>query len=240
MANRNTKIRGVQIHDNTIDESKLIILNNPVDGYFLKWNSVEGKFEWVSGIGALTETPSGLINGSNKVFVLNYAPSSGTLALYLNGLYQEEGSAKDYVIVGSSITFVDAPQVGDIIIASYHSASIAGGGGASALTDLTDVQMDSGTPLDKQVLTYDSVSSKWKAETPVQSYKDTFENGDLSANKITITHNLNIEHPMVIVYDNNDNMIQPSEITYKTVNSIELDFTDMTPLTGTYKVRIMG
>jgi len=72
------------------------------------------------------------------------------------------------------------------------------------------------------------------------TFKQTFVTGDLTSDKITITHNLDTEHPVVAVYDNSDNIMLPTEITYKTVNTIELNFTDMTPLTGTYKVRVLG
>ena len=39
--------------------------------------------------------------------------------------------------------------------------------GASVLNGLTDVDFDSGTPADNNVLTYDSGSGKWKSESPV-------------------------------------------------------------------------
>ena len=42
----------------------------------------------------------------------------------------------------------------------------------------------------------------------------------------------------VVVYDNNDKKVIPSEITRNSANAIELDFSGMTPLTGTYKVRV--
>lgn len=40
------------------------------------------------------------------------------------------------------------------------------GGGVSNLYELSDVDFDSGTPSDNQVLTYDNASGKWKAEDP--------------------------------------------------------------------------
>jgi len=203
MADRNTKIRGTQIFDDTIAPSKMKALNSPVDGYILEYDNASGEFNWIPSLNGITETPSGLVNGSNKVFTLSNTPESGTLHLYLNGVHQEEGSAKDYVITGDTITFVDAPYVNDTIVASYLIGGGVGSGGAD-------------------------------------SYRETFDNGDLTANKITINHAQGIEHPVVIVYDNSDNKILPTEITYVDTNNIELDFTGMTPLTGTYKVRVIG
>jgi len=120
MADRNTRIRGTQIFDDTIEPSKLKALNSPLAGYILEYDNATSQFKWIAGAEAVTETPSGLVNGSNKVFTLSNTPESGALSIYLNGLYQEEGSGKDYVISGSDITFVDAPQTEDIIVASYY------------------------------------------------------------------------------------------------------------------------
>lgn len=72
------------------------------------------------------------------------------------------------------------------------------------------------------------------------TFKQTFVNGDLTSDKITITHSLNTEHPQVIVYNGSDQVVLPSEITYIDVNNVELDFTGVTPISGTYKVRIFG
>jgi len=71
-------------------------------------------------------------------------------------------------------------------------------------------------------------------------FKQTFVNADLTANKITITHSLAVDYPVVIVYDNNNNKIFPSEITYLTNNTIELDFTGTTPIIGNHQVRVVG
>ena len=72
------------------------------------------------------------------------------------------------------------------------------------------------------------------------TFKQTFVTGDLTSDKITITHNLGTAHPGIIVYNNLDNVILPTEVTYLTDDTIELDFTGVAPLTGTYKVRIFG
>lgn len=103
------------------------------------------------------------------------------------------------------------------------------------------------SPSDQQVPVYDSATGKftWSTqstggESTSSSYRQTFINSDLSANKITITHNLNVQNPDVIVYDGDNYQILPTQVKYVSVNSIELDFTGLTPLTGTYSVRITG
>lgn len=70
-----------------------------------------------------SETPAGLINGSNMVFSLANPPSPPTsLQLYRNGLLMKAGA--DYALSGITVTFVPAaaPQSGDMLLASYRLA----------------------------------------------------------------------------------------------------------------------
>jgi hypothetical protein len=70
--------------------------------------------------GKLVETPFGPINGSNKVFILSFVPDPGSDHIYLNGLLQEFGLTEDYTLSGQILTFVEAPEPGDIITISYQ------------------------------------------------------------------------------------------------------------------------
>ena len=74
------------------------------------------------------ETPGGTINGVNATFTLANAPlPASSLALYRNGLMQQQGV--DYTLSGSSITFLGsyAPQPADVLTASYRiNVSITG------------------------------------------------------------------------------------------------------------------
>jgi len=97
------------------------------------------------------------------------------------------------------------------------------------------------------VAKYDSASGKftWVEMTGgaggALSYKTTFVDDDLSSGDvITIAHGLDTEHPAVVVYDNDELQILISEVKYIDSNTIELDLSTMTPLTGTYKVRVIG
>lgn len=67
------------------------------------------------------ETPAGVVNGVNTVFVLSGAPSpAGSLHLYRNGVLQRVGV--DYSLNGSTVTFnaVATPQSGDWVVASWR------------------------------------------------------------------------------------------------------------------------
>lgn len=63
-------------------------------------------------------------------------------------------------------------------------------GGANNLTDLLDVDFDSGTPIDNDVLTYDEASGKWKAEP--SSGGGASQLSDLSDVGVTTPTNRNV------------------------------------------------
>jgi hypothetical protein len=65
------------------------------------------------------ETPSGNVDAVNVEYVLANAPIAGSVMVYLNGLLQDVGGANDYTISGSTITFNDAPEIGDKVRVSY-------------------------------------------------------------------------------------------------------------------------
>ncbi len=66
------------------------------------------------------ETPSGLINGANKAFTIADAPSpAGSLRVYLNGVYQSP-AGEDYTLSNVTITFVEAPPAGYVLLAFYR------------------------------------------------------------------------------------------------------------------------
>lgn len=67
------------------------------------------------------ETPSGVIDGVNKTFMLLRAPNPpNSLDLFLNGLLQDQGVGGDYTLSANVITFMNAPPMGSTILASYN------------------------------------------------------------------------------------------------------------------------
>lgn len=77
----------------------------------------------ITGGGTFTnsETPSGLINGSNVTFTIATTPTSGTLRLYRNGLRLQAGASNDYTLSGATITMNQAPESGDVLLADYQT-----------------------------------------------------------------------------------------------------------------------
>ena len=63
--------------------------------------------ETIAGGGGSPETPTGTIDGANKVFTVTATSLS---ALFLNGIFQEKDVL--YTFSGTTITYVTAPRVG--------------------------------------------------------------------------------------------------------------------------------
>ena len=63
------------------------------------------------------EIPTGLINGTNRVFGLSETPIDGTLLIFLNGV--EQFLTTQYSLSGTIITFVEAPVSGDELSVNY-------------------------------------------------------------------------------------------------------------------------
>lgn len=79
------------------------------------FNSVAMNFHMVDD-----ETPTGLVNGSNKNFVIANIPSpSESLKVYKDG--QRMKIVTDYTFSGVTITFLDAPLTGSIITCDYRT-----------------------------------------------------------------------------------------------------------------------
>jgi len=67
-----------------------------------------------------SEVPQGAIDGTNRVFTLQYAPDPPqSLLLVLNGVVQRPGA--DFTLSGNVITYVYPPQPGDSHIAWYRT-----------------------------------------------------------------------------------------------------------------------
>ena len=65
------------------------------------------------------ETPSGAINGTNKVFTLASAPNPvNSLKVYVNGQRMKSGG-EDFTLSGVTITFVTALPTGSILLVDY-------------------------------------------------------------------------------------------------------------------------
>lgn len=104
-----------------IGSNPVLITNSASAGKALVAIS-ETQAQWLSTSGTLTfvdnEVPAGLINGTNTHFTLAQTPAAGSVHLFLNGLRQT--LTVDYTIVGTAITFVNAPTIPGKLLADYR------------------------------------------------------------------------------------------------------------------------
>lgn len=66
------------------------------------------------------EIPSGLINNSNKTFILVYVPHTSSERVFLNGARQRSGAGNDYTISSRTITFATAPPINSNLLVDYE------------------------------------------------------------------------------------------------------------------------
>ena len=109
------------VKDEGITEAKLNADNAPAETKVLGWSG--SQLSWVAGI-----TESNLImnevlakdTGSDVDFTLANTPAADSVTVYLNGLLQQPGTGEDYLISGSTITFAEAVDDADAVIACYY------------------------------------------------------------------------------------------------------------------------
>jgi len=69
------------------------------------------------------------------------------------------------------------------------------------------------------------------------SYNVTITNLDLINKVYTWNHNLNIVFSSIQIYDNNMNIILPSNVNVVDLNNVAIDFSGFTPIIGNYTIR---
>ncbi len=74
-------------------------------------NIVEADFQF--------EDKSAECDDAEVNFTLSETPVANSLQVFLNGLLQQEGSGKDYYIVGTTVTFAVAPLTGASLLIHY-------------------------------------------------------------------------------------------------------------------------
>jgi hypothetical protein len=67
------------------------------------------------------EIPTGVVDGTNKIFTTAHLPVAGSLVAILNGLQETAGT--DFSVSGNQITFTVAPNPGSTVSVNYQYAS---------------------------------------------------------------------------------------------------------------------
>jgi hypothetical protein len=112
-------VTGTGFHDNIASGSSTDIFFGPLMAFKSNLNNGTGGSPVTNGTNTVTnEVPSGVIDGTNKIFTFAHIPVAGSLVLLLNGLTEASGS--DYLPNGNQITMVVAPNPGSTLTGSYQ------------------------------------------------------------------------------------------------------------------------
>lgn len=71
-------------------------------------------------------------------------------------------------------------------------------------------------------------------------YTETFVDGDLASGILTVTHDLGTQYTTVVVYDNNNRIVQPDDITATSTTVTTIDLSSFGTLTGTWHATVIG
>lgn len=104
-------IQAIQDLPKLLDELRERISSVPRGGGGLNSMALQSKF-------IDDETPSGTINGSNQTFTLANSPIPSSVKVYLGGVRLRV--TQDYTLSGRTLTFTNAPQVGEILLVDYR------------------------------------------------------------------------------------------------------------------------
>ncbi len=70
------------------------------------------------------------------------------------------------------------------------------------------------------------------------TYTTTFDNDDLSSGILTVTHSLTAQYVQAVVYDNNDIVVFPDNVTGTNDTTTTIDLSSYGSISGTWNVRI--
>lgn len=120
-------IKKINTQEESINQKVIKGLTTEIEAIYKALNSVKTskKFGAAHGGGFTDsnfiddETPSGTINGTNKIFTLAYTPNPSTsVKVFVNGARMR--ITEDYTLSGSTITFTTAPPTTSIILVDYR------------------------------------------------------------------------------------------------------------------------
>jgi hypothetical protein len=156
----------------------------------------------------------------------------------LNASYISAGTIGAVYLPASGVTAATytAATVTVDIYGRVTSAS-NGSGGAQGSQGITGSQGNQGY---QGFQGYQGNQGKQGLTGQTGSYTQTFTNSTLSGNSLTVTHNLGIQLVQVSIYDNNKLLVLPNQITLTSTTQCSVDFTGLTPLTGTWSVSVLA
>ena len=255
MSDRNTSIRRSQLKPIRYDDFDAIDV--PADGEVPSYDSATGKFEWIStgGGGAsgqyleksIAQAAHGLSVGDlvrhdGTSFVKAKADSSTNAEVI--GIVSEEIDSNNFKLLYAG--YIDLGSGAGLTAGEVYFLSPVTSGTYTSTEPTNEGQITKPIFIavsETEAYFFNMRGSEVESigDYTVGGYSTSFDNGDLgSGNILTVNHNLNVNYPIVVIYDNNDKVIEPDEIEYTDNNNVDIDLNSFVPLTGTWHVRIVG
>lgn len=200
------------------------------------------------GTESIEDTVAGLINdedSSHHLITFTYndylnaisATIEDDLSLYDNStsgfLTSEVDGSTTNELQNLFSTFSVSGQNNIVADSQTDTLTFIAGRNISLLTDSVNKTIE--------IISADIPPDDWEDITnkPVTAYGQAFDNSDLTAGQITITHGLNEQYCVVALYDNNGNTVTPDEITAVDVNTLTVDLSSWGAITGTWYARVV-
>jgi len=110
---------------------------------------------------------------------------------------------------------------------------------------ITDTATTTEGDIIKPILIADSATSGFVVNmlgtevVATTSFYQSFVDANLSSGVLTVTHNLGHKFCIVQIFDNNDDKINPDDITLTGNNTLDIDLTSFGTITGTWQVVVL-
>ncbi len=189
---------------------------------------------------------SSLSSGSNNTFIGRTAgngflsSSSNNVCIGVNAGDNAAGTRSNQLIINN------ANAVDPLISGDFSTKAVHFGGSLRLKERATPI----GTPAatygelwvkddapNALIFTDDAGTDHDLTATAVATrYEEAFDDSDLAASILTVTHSLGTRFNHVTIYDNNDIAIQPDSVTATSTTVATIDLTSFGTLTGTWNL----
>ncbi len=230
--------------------------STPILGQF-RYSTTLGRFEGYNGadwnpVGSVASVS--LSTPSTGLSVTSGGPvtDSGTLTITLAGEIAALNALSTTGFVARTGTAAYSPRaITASSTAGAQGISLTNGNGVSgnptvglSITGLTAATSAATT---NQIALFDGTNNVKATLAQVKTalavpliYRASFTNANLTGGMLPVVHNIGQQFVQVVVYDENNRVVLPDEITMTNATTSTIDFTSFGALTGTWNVMVIG
>lgn len=153
-----------------------------------------------------------------------------------------------------SDSFVNGDLVSGVLTVAHnlnyqHALSVIVESNSGTMIIPDNVTYTSVNALAVDLATFGTIGGTWYVRVlPVggvvaggSAYTSSFTNANLVSGDLTVSHNLNAQHALVVVVeDNTTQLVEPDNITYSGLNSLVVSLSSYGAITGTWQIRVLN